>query len=63
MTDQDTAAAVDDAAASSGPTDVLGGALDPVAGIERRPLAEHAERYTQVHQALQDALSRIDESA
>jgi hypothetical protein len=32
-------------------------------GIENRPLAEHAERYDQVHRQLQAALSEIDGAA
>lgn len=31
--------------------------------IEHRPLAEHAERYDQVHAELQSALSDIDGAA
>jgi hypothetical protein len=31
--------------------------------IEHRPLAEHAERYDQVHSELQTALSDIDGAA
>ncbi len=43
--------------------DRVRGQLADLEAIDDRPLAEHAERYDQIHGQLQAALSDIDDAA
>lgn len=40
----------------------VGRALDRLAELDARPVAEHVEVYDEVHRLLQDALASLDEA-
>lgn len=44
------------------PEGTVADVLEVLDGLEELPVAEHVERFDQVHRALQDALASLDEA-